>query len=776
MPIKLVDVRTPRDRKRWVRFPYTHYRRHPFHVPQLYGDELAYFDPGKNPAFDVCDVRLFLAERDGQVVGRVCGLVNSLETEKLGRKRGRFGWFESIDDQEVAHGLLNAVRSWHESTGCVEMTGPHGFTDLDVEGLLLDGFDCIPTVAGAYNHPYYAELVESFGMVKDVDYFDCRFRVPEGPGFIDRVGGRAEASGAYHVRPVRGRKAFLGQVNLLWPVLEKAFEPLYGVTPLTPAQQAYYTKKYFGFLDPELFVFVYSAAGEMVAFLAAMPNISKALRKAGGRLLPFGFLPLLKDMKHPETVDFLLAGSLPGHPTGPITAVGLKHMFEVLRRRGVSFVEGNHQLEDNVTIHQMWNRFGMVSKRRSRIYRMPLQGKDHPNGAAAPGSPGFTAVGIIPREAGQGMSVKITEVTTRAELKRWVGFPYDHYRGDPLFVPPLAADELAYFDRKRNPAFEVCEARLFLAEKNGRTAGRICGLVNRLETEKLGLRRGRFGWFESVPDPEVGHRLLAAVSDWHRSTGCAEMTGPHGFTDLDIEGLLVEGFDSLPTVAGAYNPPYYADLMTTFGLRKDVDYLDYRFRVPEDDGLLARLGRRAQSSGKYHVQPVRGRKAFLACVNELWPVLEASFRDLYGVVPLTAAQQAYYTKKYFGFLDPEFFAFIRSRSGELVAFLAAMPNISGALQKANGRLLPTGWLHLLRDLKRPGTVDFLLAGALPGHPGSLLTALGLEHIFTALRQRGVSFVETNHELEHNTSVNQLWQRFDIVATRRSRIYRMALSD
>ena len=375
MPIDLVEVRTRRDRKRWVRFPYAHYRNQPAYVPQLIGDELAYFDPGKNPAFEVCDVRLFLAEKEGKVVGRICGLVNSLETEKLGRKRGRFGWFESVDDPAVAHALLDVVRNWHESTGCVEMTGPHGFTDLDVEGLLLDGFDSIPTVAGTYNYPYYAALVEDFGMSKDVDYFDCRFRVPEGPCFIDRLGARAEASGTYHVRPVKGRKAFLEHVAMLWPVLEKAFEPLYGVTPLTAAQQAYYTKKYFGFLDPEFFAFIFSADGELVAFLAAMPNISKALRKARGHLWPFGFVHLLRDLRRPETVDFLLAGSLPGHNSSSITAVGLKYMFETLRRRGVSFVEGNHELENNTTIHQMWNRFGLVSKRRSRVYRMPLRGE-----------------------------------------------------------------------------------------------------------------------------------------------------------------------------------------------------------------------------------------------------------------------------------------------------------------------------------------------------------------------------------------------------------------
>ncbi len=372
MSIEIVEVRTRRDRKRWVKFPYAHYRNHPQYVPQLCGEEMGYFNPRKNPAFEICEVRMFLAERNGEVVGRICGLVNSLETKKLGRKRGRFGWFESIDDPAVAHALLGAVRTWHESTGCAEMTGPHGFTDLDIEGLLIDGFDAIPTVAGSYNYPYYANLLEGYGMSKDVDYLDYRFKAPQKPGFMDRIGARAEASGNYMVLPAKDKKTFRKYVDLLWPVLEKAFEPLYGVTPLTKKQQDYYTKKYFGFLDPEFFAFIFSSNGELVAFLAAMPNISRALQKARGRLFPFGLFYLLKDLKRPETVDFLLAGCLPDHPTSAVTAVGLKHMFETLRRRQVKFVEGNHQLDDNSSIHQMWNRFDVVAKRRSRIYRLAL--------------------------------------------------------------------------------------------------------------------------------------------------------------------------------------------------------------------------------------------------------------------------------------------------------------------------------------------------------------------------------------------------------------------
>ncbi len=372
------------------------------------------------------------------------------------------------------------------------------------------------------------------------------------------------------------------------------------------------------------------------------------------------------------------------------------------------------------------------------------------------------------------MSIEIADVRTRTDLKRWVKFPFSHYRGDPRYVPPLYREELGYFDPRKNPAFAVCEVRQFLALNDGRPVGRICGMVNSLETRKLGHKRGRFGWFESIDDTDVADALLGAVRDWQEQEGCAEMTGPHGFTDLDVEGLLVDGFESIPTAAGSYNFPYYAGLLESFGLVKDVDYLDFRFKVPERVPFLERLSRRIDHSGTYQVRRAGDRKTFAAYVKQMWPVLEAAFEPLYGVVPLSREQEAYYTQKYFGFLDPEFFVFIFSKDNELVAFLAAMPNISEGLRKARGRLFPTGLFHVRKNLKHPETVDFLVGGALPGHPGNTLTALGLRHMFDRLQSRGVHFVETNHELESNSTVTGMWRRFDVAATRRSRVYRLPL--
>ena len=372
MSLQLLEIDGHRDLKRWVRFPYSHYRDAPNYVPQLFREEMAYFDQDRNPAFRVCNTKLFLALQDGHPVGRIAGIISSLEEQKLGRKRGRFGWFESVDDQAVADVLLGAVRDWLTAEGCVEMTGPHGFTDLDVEGLLIEGFDATPTISGCYNLPYYQGMLENFGLQKDADYLMYRFEVPDRSPFLERIKKRYAGHEEYRVLTCRTRKELRGHLDELWSVLEEAFAPLYGVVPLTRGQMDYYADKYFGFLDPALVKLLFSRQDEMVGFLVSMPNLSRAFQKARGRLLPAGVFHILRDYRRPAAVDFLLAGARSGHPSGLLTALGLADMFDTLRDRGVRWVESNHELEDNATVHQLWKRFPIVNQRRARVFRLAL--------------------------------------------------------------------------------------------------------------------------------------------------------------------------------------------------------------------------------------------------------------------------------------------------------------------------------------------------------------------------------------------------------------------
>ncbi len=371
MAVRIIEVENRRDLRRWVRFPLEHFTERSCFVPPLINDEMAYFDPRKNPAYEVCQSRLFLALRNDRPVGRICAIINSLEETKLGYKRGRFGWFDSIDDQEVATALFDVVRAWHVSEGCTEMTGPHGFNDLDMEGLLIEGFDELPTIAGNFSYPYYRTLVEQYGFTKDVDYIESRTEVPRSVPFLESMRKRYASNKDYYVLGCKTKKELLGHVNNMWELLEVAFEPLYGVVPLTAAQTKYYTRKYFGFLDPEFVKFAYSSDGRMDAFLAAMPSLSHAFVKARGRLFPTGFLHILKAFRKPAMVDFLLGAARPDVRSAAPRAMIWVEMHDSLVKRGVRFIETNHQLEDNTEAH-VFTRYPAVYRRRARVFRLGL--------------------------------------------------------------------------------------------------------------------------------------------------------------------------------------------------------------------------------------------------------------------------------------------------------------------------------------------------------------------------------------------------------------------
>jgi len=376
------------------------------------------------------------------------------------------------------------------------------------------------------------------------------------------------------------------------------------------------------------------------------------------------------------------------------------------------------------------------------------------------------------------MGVEIREVRSRTELKDWVTFPNRLYRGDPRYVPQLIREETDFFTRSKNPSFKVAQVRLLAARRDGRTVGRVCGIVHELETGKLGYRRGRFGWFECAEDPEAAAALLGELEGWFHEAGCKEMTGPHGFTDLDPEGMLVDGFDAQPTIAGSYNKSYYPALVEALGFRKEVDYIETRFEVPREIPSVFRMMEKkvipAAHAEGFRVVDGLSKRSVLHYADQVWEVLEASFAHLYGVTPLTDEQKAFYQKKYFGFIDPRFLQLVVDGSDRLQGFFLGLPSLSRAFQRAGGRLLPLGFYHILRAFKRFDSIDFYFAGVHPQANPKKILPLMIMGMWKAVKERNVRFIETNRELETNTAIVSIWSRYGVLNRRRSRVYRKPL--
>jgi hypothetical protein len=375
------------------------------------------------------------------------------------------------------------------------------------------------------------------------------------------------------------------------------------------------------------------------------------------------------------------------------------------------------------------------------------------------------------------MTLSIVEAQTKPELQEWVDFPFRFYRNDKNYVPQIRREELDFFSADRNPSFQVADTKLLLVRQNGKTVGRVCGILHKLEKKKLGYKRGRFGWFECIDDPHAAQALLGYLEEWFTREGCREITGPHGFSDLDPEGLLIEGFDAVPTIAGSYNPPYYRRLLEDFGLEKEVDYLEHRVEFPKDSPLFRKMGRRvaaAESEGCRLVKLTK-KKEILKYVDQWWDVLEASFAHLFGVTPLTEAQKKYYTQKYFGFVDPDFLLMVVDRNDRLQGLFLGLPSLSRAFQKANGRLFPFGFWHILRGFKTYDTVDFYFAAVHPESNARKIFPILALAMHRALDKHGVKYLETNRELETNTTITRIWVKYAVINKRRSRVFKKKLT-
>lgn len=375
------------------------------------------------------------------------------------------------------------------------------------------------------------------------------------------------------------------------------------------------------------------------------------------------------------------------------------------------------------------------------------------------------------------MSANVTQVRSRRDMDRFIKLPFRLYRDDPLWIPPLIYQERAQFDPDKNPAYRYCDASFFLVRRDGRTVGRVAALVNRRYLEKTGRKCGRFGWFECFEDREAAGMLMDAAEEWLADRGMTEVSGPMGFTDNDMTGCLVEGFEELPTIAGSYNPPWYNDFMTSRGYTKEVDYVEYRIKVPEEiPEKMQRLVKLISQRSSVRVFSEKSTRVLSRkWGHQLFEVLNESYRDLYGTTMLDEREIDYYIKSYLGQVDPEFIK-LAVDGDKMVGFIIAMPNLSRAFQKARGRLFPFGFIHILREMKRSRVLDFYLAGIRPGYQGKGIDALmGYEMGRSAL-SRGMEYAESNHELEDNKKIQALWKMYEKRLHRRSRVYNLRLTE
>ena len=362
------------------------------------------------------------------------------------------------------------------------------------------------------------------------------------------------------------------------------------------------------------------------------------------------------------------------------------------------------------------------------------------------------------------MSVIIKKVESGSAFKVFARFANKLYKGNKYYVPALIFDELGTFDRKKNGAYEFCDAEFYLAYKDGNVVGRVAAIINHKANESWNVKQVRFGWFDFIDDMEVSAALLDAVTEFGRKAGMTQVAGPLGFTDFDPEGMLVEGYDRISTMALIYNHPYYPEHMKKLGYFKETGWLEYRITLPEAvperhmkiaEAVMERYGLSVSKKTRKQILKEGYGQKFFELINE-------TYCKLYGFSLLTERQIKNYVDLYMNFADVNLLSFIEDKEGNLIAAGVSIPSLAEALQKCNGEIFPFGWIHILKALfwKRSDTVEFLLIGVKPEWQNKGINSLIICDLLKRYRENGFLYAETNANLETNTKIQAMWGPFE----------------
>lgn len=369
------EVLTKRDMRRFVEFPLKLYKDCPYFVPPIYSDEMKLL--GGNPAYsDVADSALYIAERDGRVVGRIQAIIQHQYNELHNEKRVRFSRFDSIDDTEVSRALFSAAEKYGTERGMTDICGPLGYSDLDREGLLVEGFDYLATFEEQYNYDYYPRLVEDYGFKKEIDWLEFRLTSPDKPNLLmPKVAERVLEFQGLHIADMNmSKKKYIEKYgDGAFACIDECYKHLYGTVPFTENMKRELIDQFMLVLKNEHLVFVCDKDERVVAFALSFPAIGEAFQRSGGRLTPATLIRLFRTLKHPRSIDLGLIAILPEYQSTGVNAVFMNHVLGVLERGEAEYYETNLNLETNNQVMSQWNYFNAKQHKRRRAYLKKIE-------------------------------------------------------------------------------------------------------------------------------------------------------------------------------------------------------------------------------------------------------------------------------------------------------------------------------------------------------------------------------------------------------------------
>ena len=673
-----------RQRKQFLDLPWTIYQKDPYWICPLRLDEKENVGYTHNPFYDRNQIQTFLAYRGGEVVGRIGAILNQGHIDRYDDRRGFFGFFESIDDQEVANGLFHAARDWFADQGIFKLRGPTNPSLNAMVGLLVDGFDSSPTFMMTYNPRYYERLIENYGFRKAQDLYAFWGHISMLPKVAEKRAHIAEQIIErlnVKVRPL-DKSRFHEDVKGFLSIYNRSLTNTWGFVPMSDAEVEHVAKALRLLIVPELAI-IAEIDGRMVGASFGLLDYNPRIREIGGRLFPFGFIHLLRKKNEIKTIRVISTNVLPEYQMQGLGMVLVRGIVPKAIEWGIEEAEFSWVLESNHFSRGALAKGGAKITKTYRVYdidfdpaEVAAQRQTRRRAARAPGTLGRGRLEIRPVVSGR-------------DLNTFLKVPRRIYAEDPQWVPQLLLDQKEFLNPRKHPFYLHGAAEKFIAYRDGVPQGRILVSDDPRYNAEHKSNTGCFGMFESADDPEMAQGLIEAASKWLRDRGRTAILGPIDYSTNYNCGLLVEGFYTPPRIMDNHNRPYYGGLLESCGLAKAKDLYSWWFTDSKDmRAMWHERAERIMRRGTITIRSFNVRD-FEAEVQRCSTVYNGAMQRNWGFVSLSEAEFRYMAGRLKELAEPRM-VLLAEVDGYPVGFSITLPDMNEAVRPLNGRLFPYG--------------------------------------------------------------------------------------
>ena len=776
--IVIKRVESQGDQRQFLELPWRLYRGDPNWIPPLRASAKELFGFAPHPFYARNSIQTFLAWRGGEACGRIAAILNRGHNEWYGERRGFFGFFESIDDQDVADGLFDAVRQWFFDQGIFQLRGPTNPSLNHELGLLIDGFDSPPTFMMTYNPPFYERLLENYGFRKSQDLYAFWGHRSLLPKIAEKLGPMVEGILEHYdvtLRPL-DQSRFLEEVEMFLSIYNRALVNTWGFVPMSADEVRHTAKGLQHLIVPELAVAA-EVDGKVVGASFGLPDYNPRIRDINGRLFPFGVIRLLRNKQAIKRIRVISTNVLPEYQR---MGIGLLLMHALVPQAiawDIQEAEFSWVLESNKLSYGALKKGGAKITKTYRIYDLDAEPQSvEPESGVVRVPPELklrgAAVNLAQVAAPTG-TLEVRPVGNRRDSKAFCRLPWSIYADDPNWVPPLLTEVEEFLDRRKHPFYRHGEAIKLLATRDGRPVGRLLASDDPNYNQQHGTNSGCFGMFECFDDAEAAHALLQAGGDWLLQRGRTHVMGPIDYSTNYPCGLLVDGFDSPPRFMMNHHRPYYMRLLESWRLRKVKDLYAWWFTDPLN--LVERWREKAERiarRSRVTVRPFR-RRHFREDLEHCQAVYNAAQQRNWGMVAMTSEELRYMARR-LEKIAPEQQVLLVEKDGQVIGFSATVPDYNEAIRPLNGRLatwgMPIGAMRALWRARKIKTARMLVLHLLEGHRrrglSELLILRTLDYGKNVLGYTGAELSWTH---EDNTLINSA---IETVGAKRYKTYRI----